>query len=174
MSSRIALVVVALAACGTKDAQPDAMPADASVPVDFRGPRDLAFDPTCPGLTRCGDACFNLASDVEHCGSCDNVCSQTICSGGSCECACAADETCCQGTCSNLQVDPTHCGGCNIVCPPGAVCSNGQCACGCTGVTVLCGASGCNCVNPQIDPSNCGACGNVCPTGVACVGGVCK
>ncbi|HEU5430936.1 MAG TPA: hypothetical protein VFU81_04690, partial [Thermomicrobiales bacterium] len=39
-----------------------------------------------PGLTSCGDACVNLATDAANCGACGV--------------ACAADETCFGGACA--------------------------------------------------------------------------
>src|SRR5688572_7195569 len=51
------------------------------------------------GLAACGDVgCFDLASDAEHCGSCDTAC-QTgqICSRSSC--VCSEGTLSCAGAC---------------------------------------------------------------------------
>ena len=38
-----------------------------------------------PGLTRCGNACYDLDSDEEHCGICDRRCGDVaMCVEGSC------------------------------------------------------------------------------------------
>lgn len=79
---------------------------------------------TCPtGRTRCGEACVDLLTDVDHCGRCDvtlrtNVPGAVaVCSGGAPALRCARDD---QKLCGDRCVaknDPAHCLGCDRACP---------------------------------------------------------
>jgi hypothetical protein len=92
-----------------------------------------------PGDTCCGGLCFNLQTDPEHCGSCDNDCPETKadgCKNGECTCgnapACLQSTTCCPGGCVDTATDTANCGGCGKACNPEVAdrCSFGECLCG--------------------------------------------
>jgi hypothetical protein len=77
---------------------------------------------TCPsGYTACGQQCFDLRDNTQHCGTC-----ATVCSPG---------KDCCNGVCTNLQDDDNNCLTCGVKClpdplldrPQGAICVNGTC-----------------------------------------------
>jgi hypothetical protein len=98
--------------------------------------------------TACGDTCFNLQTDLFHCGACGTICP----AGQSCE----------SGSC---------------VCPSGALICGSTCiysrskSCACPDPDFVCNGL---CVGIQTDPSNCGACGNICPMAAPlCRAGVC-
>jgi hypothetical protein len=78
--------------------------------------------PSCPaGYSPCGEQCFDLRDNPQHCGAC-----ATVCSPG---------KDCCGGVCANRLDDDNHCGTCGIVCrgsptaerPQGGICVNGVC-----------------------------------------------
>jgi len=159
----------------------DDAPADAAAPHDL-GPMDDASDVpvgadvpaadgavTCAtGLTACGPACFDLGSDLRHCGSCDRACAESeVCLGGNCQCA--AGLSMCGARCVNPLIDPAHCGSCNSACPAGRVCAAGRCACPSGTLESTRG----RCVAIQVDPENCGRLGHQCDNDEACVAGVC-
>ncbi|HZS35946.1 MAG TPA: ice-binding family protein [Polyangia bacterium] len=118
----------------------------------------------CQG-SACGNSCFDLQTDRNHCGACDR--------------ACAANENCQHGTCTTCQrdlcgtdcvdtvSDRNHCGNCGTVCPPNVACVGGYCG-PCPGT--MCGSW---CVDLQTDGHDCGACGNACPANERCVHGSC-
>ncbi len=127
-------------------------------------------------------------SDVQNCGSCENVCPS---SGGT--------ATCVDGTCGGVVCDPglgdcdgipsngcetalvsvANCADCGVVCDlPNAVssCATGTC------ILAVCSAGFGNCdgnpangceTNTQSSPSSCGGCGNTCGMGQVCAAGVC-
>jgi hypothetical protein len=115
-----------------------------------------------------GDACVDLETDPQHCGSCDNVCPAGVpCSVGSCVCPDGQEP--CGDVCVDTQSDPQNCGGCGDGCAPDKVCWMGVCADTCAGLTD-CGDA---CVDTQTDSDHCGSCDNACPNGGACVMGGC-
>jgi hypothetical protein len=123
------------------------------------------------GTTRCDGSCVDLASDPDHCGACDTVCTGgEACSQGTCALACGGGTTPCGNACVDLRDDPAHCGECDDACPSGQVCVAGACALECLGGTLLCGSK---CVDPSLDPANCGGCGQACPAGQTCANGAC-
>lgn len=77
----------------------------------------------CPaGYTACGEQCFDLRDNIQHCGTC-----ATVCSPG---------KDCCGGVCVNRQDSDNNCGVCGHVCvgnpdaehpPHGGICVNGAC-----------------------------------------------
>jgi hypothetical protein len=130
--------------------------------------------PACPeGMERCGDECFDLDTDPDHCGSCDTVCSpDRECTGGICVCREGLTE--CGETCVDIASNPNHCGGCDRACEEGWVCSEGICSLECgEGLTNCDGA----CLDLMNDPMHCGDCDRICPTAVGadpvCNAGVC-
>jgi hypothetical protein len=115
-----------------------------------------------------GDACVDLESDPQHCGTCDNACPGGVsCSAGSCVCPDGHEP--CEDACVDTQSDPQNCGGCGSGCEPGQVCWMGVCADACAELTDCGGA----CVDTQTNPDHCGTCDNACANGSACVMGGC-
>ena len=128
----------------------------------------------------------NTGTDVNHCGTCTNVCSYAhatpACSGGACSMgACAYLYGNCNGSTADgcekpLTADTSNCGVCGTVCSSNhgtASCSGGACSIACSAGYANCdgsAANGCE-INTQTDSNNCGSCGNVCAT--SCVAGVC-
>lgn len=121
------------------------------------------------------DACFSTDRDIEHCGSCGNICgARQLCSGGACVCQpgfadCNRDPS--DGCEIRLDSDSVHCGACGKSCAPGEVCDGtGKC-------TQVCqeGLTDCSnvCTDLQADRNNCGACGIVCDPSELCSGGFC-
>jgi hypothetical protein len=125
-----------------------------------------------------GNGCeVNLASDVNHCGSCPSRCAlghaTAACASGRCLVAsCDGGFADCNGAASDgCEVDvnntPTSCGACGRSCSlpnaSGTGCSGGSCTVtACVGGYGNCdgnAANGCE-ANLASDPANCGACGN--------------
>jgi hypothetical protein len=115
------------------------------------GPRDITGRQRCAcpsGQTLCDGACkgaADFASDVQNCGSCDNVCGADPCFSA----------TCTDGVCGQTPV----------VCGANATCSGGACACD-GGQTALCPNGDC-CPVGQVCNS-----GNIC-TGTQDLGSSC-
>jgi hypothetical protein len=142
-----------------------------------------------PGLTRCGDICVDLGSDLNNCGACGSDCPAPFsCIEGACRCPGDFGYSC-TGVCIDLGSDPANCGGCGNACPTG-VCSGGVCQSvpiadipldeappdglsPCLPGLVLCGDGMGVCVDIFIDRFNCGGCGITCPLPQGCQGGVC-
>ena len=79
------------------------------------------------GAAACGVVCRMLASDPEHCGSCEHACAPGVaCVAGSCVPDCAAGELCGE-QCVAIANDEAHCGGCDAACPAGQPCVYGAC-----------------------------------------------
>lgn len=76
--------------------------------------------------TLCGDACFDLKTNAQHCGACGNACAggQT-CTAGVCECP--QDTKVCGNACVNVQSDSNNCGDCGVACVLPQTCSAGTC-----------------------------------------------
>jgi hypothetical protein len=140
---------------------------------------------SCPsGTTRCGDACLDLQTDVNNCGSCGHVCPPAQpgfvadCAAGNCffrrapAPPCDSGLTRCASGCVNLASDPANCGACGTACAAGQTCFAGLCANEhrCDPGLTRCGDA---CVNVTTDAANCGACGVTCATGETCFAGLC-
>jgi len=128
-----------------------------------------------------GDGCeINIASDVNNCGGCGNVCNlanaQAACIAGKCVIAmCNPGFSNCDGNdlngCeANTSSDINNCGGCNAKCAQVANATIGCSMSKCTITACLNGFSNCDNMyangcesNTQTDPNNCGACGKTCP-----------
>ncbi|GMU59185.1 MAG: hypothetical protein AMXMBFR34_09480 [Myxococcaceae bacterium] len=149
------------------------------------------LDNDCDGTL---DEGYSLATDVNNCGACGNVCSApnvTVprCTAGMCGVQqCANGFSNCNGAfpdgCEvNTNTSLAHCGACNSVCStPNAtpVCSTGSCQ------VQSCNAGYRNCntlpsdgceVNVTNDATNCGGCGTVCSrpnTAPSCVASACQ
>jgi hypothetical protein len=123
---------------------------------------------TAGGCETCGGPdCVALASDAQHCGSCENACPAGVaCENGSC--VCAGGGLACAGSCIDPQSDPANCGGCGKACAVGASCSAGRCSC--PDSLDACGAS---CAELQSDPLHCGACDHACEAQQVCLRGTC-
>lgn len=132
--------------------------------------------PTCCG-TDAGSTCANLASDVDHCGSCATACTPGVrlnvtpgCDGGICTFACSSTryQDCNRDAGDGCEADttrPVTCGQSCIVCPPPsgdgyATCDGGACGVACNPTANFCEDS---CV-PETDPDHCTGCGKVCPS----------
>jgi hypothetical protein len=135
------------------------------------------------GLTRCGDTCVDLTTDLNNCGACGSVCESGLvpveCRGGVCERAnCPEGITYCGAVdgCHDLASDAAHCGACGAPCAAGESCVSGDCQATqpqtgtCDQGLTDCGGT---CVNTATDPANCGSCGAACPAGNECSDGAC-
>lgn len=126
--------------------------------------------PCGPGTTSCGAACYDLASDPIHCGSCTIQCdAREVCTDGAC--ACAAGLTSCAGDCVELGTS-LHCAGCGDACPADRrLCVAGACT-PCGGESDPCCEGG-SCAAPDaacVDGTcvGCGRRGEPCCQGGAC------
>jgi len=148
------------------------------------------FD-NCDGQTANGCE-ININANVNHCGSCGNVCNLANasegCTGGACTVAsCDAGSGNCDNLAANgceisIATNVNHCGSCGNVCDlananescAGGVCGIGSCTAGsgnCDGNV----ANGCE-TNTNSSVGNCGTCGNVCDLANAsesCTNGAC-
>lgn len=130
----------------------------------------------------CGNQCVSISSDVNHCGTCGDVC--------------RTGEACCGSICTDIANDPANCGNCGTHCAyvpgtgmvEGRVCQNGRCGCPvgqsiCSEMTLEFVASyGLPqvvdttrnfCTDLTRDSGNCGACGTKCPPNYVCQNGSC-
>jgi hypothetical protein len=138
------------------------------------------LDDDCPlgGDICCDNICFDSLTDQNHCGVCDNTCSDSEqCAGGICtqmtqcvldgDCP-AQDDICCGNTCYDSQTDPNHCGYCDSPCLMTEECVDGVCTplpqctidSDCPPPTDIC-CSGV-CYESLVDHSHCGFCDNIC------------
>ena len=137
--------------------------------------------------TCCGDGiCADLQTSAEHCGSCNNPCTDgKSCVDGSCErvCSGATPDLCEElDLCVNFANDALHCGNCSTRCDTTETCVEGTC----TPSEVSCDTDPDNpdavtqtpcwgtCADLESDPANCGACGNACLTDQTCEAGACE
>jgi hypothetical protein len=137
----------------------------------------------------CEGGCFD-PTDVLHCGSCNNDCtqlpnvsaSQLACVGGQCQYGCAAGFADCADAgmgCTTFLGASTNCGGCGNACMEGGA---PYCAPGDSGATYAC-VSNCpasapslcsgSCIDEQTNRSNCGGCGIACTGSQVCQAGSC-
>jgi hypothetical protein len=118
---RIALVMLALAACGDNAATSP----DAKLPDNFlcSGESDCAAPLQC-----CNGVCIDVAlDDRDNCGACGASCeANQVCDRGACQCA--SDATLCATTCTDLTHDPVNCGTCGVACAQDVACNLGACA----------------------------------------------
>ena len=143
------------------------------------------------------DGCeVNTATNLQHCGACNNACqsrpnSTAVCGPGGCDIACTAPFDNCDGDkvngCeSNLTSSKTHCGSCSKSCddPPNAagVCSNSNCVVSCSSGFKDCNGQyqdGCE-IDARSNLQHCGACNAPCaaPNGtvaaVTCASSSCQ
>src|SRR6266545_4554456 len=107
-----------------------------------------------------GDACCDVSTGPEHCGSCQAG-------------PCPEGQACALGRCV-----PNN-DGCNPQCQNGNQCVNGQCTCksnpdggkACPSGLTCCDSG---CVDLRSDPNNCNSCGNACKPDPLCCAGTCK
>jgi len=134
----------------------------------------------CNGIP--ADGCeVQLATDVNNCGACNNVCSRpnstSACVGAVCQFACQFGFNDCDNSTANgcetpILSDPDNCGGCFTSCSSNNMatrtCTNGICSGQCLAGFADCNGTkrgdGCE-INLQVDSLNCGACGNACAQG---------
>jgi hypothetical protein len=137
------------------------------------------------GLTKCGNACADLSSDVNNCGGCGQACAlpnaTAHCAGATCQVAsCLPGYRNCDAKAANgceihSDSDVFNCGACGTVCGPysnaTAQCNGGFCAIGACSQ----GQGDCDkwltdgCETSLWTEQNCGACGNVCDLGWTCI-----
>ena len=157
-----ALAVTVVVACGDK----------VTVPADKTGKCVAGL------LTKCGDTCVDLQTDLANCGACGTACATSkgeICSNGKCGQACPVGSTKCGDKCVDTNVDRANCGKCGQACGATDVCAGGTCAGNCEsagyltcqGATTMIDAGPdaslpMSCVDPKNDPNNCGGCGIKC------------
>jgi hypothetical protein len=122
--------------------------------------------------TSCSTGCFNLDSDVHHCGSCTATACATgaSCVTGGCVCPGTVPADC-GGACKDLATDESNCGTCGLACATGATCAASTCAC--PQGEVPCGTSPGTCTDRSTDPANCATCGHACGTGQVCTSSKC-
>jgi hypothetical protein len=132
----------------------------------------------------CGSSCVDTVTDPQHCGSCTNVCQDTVphsvasCAGSTCGFTCNSGYSTCSGACVDEQTDDNNCGGCTHACSGGTSCSGGSCVCpggSCllAGTCVTNNASACQsnscaaCPVPTGGSATCGSggCTPSCPSG---------
>lgn len=124
------------------------------------------------GLTKCGDACYDVYNDALHCGSCGRACrSGEQCVSGDCQCSYGETFCAAAGKCVPLATDATNCGSCGNACNPTESCTSGVCACPQSGQK-YCAAQG-KCVDVQFDAGHCGSCETKCKTSEVCNFGTC-
>jgi hypothetical protein len=82
-----------------------------------------------PGFTSVGDACRDLRSSRDDCGSAGNPCRDAtpVCEDGVCVAACSTMRTDCSGGCVDTDVDVLHCGRCGERCERDELCVAGAC-----------------------------------------------
>jgi hypothetical protein len=130
------------------------------------------------GQTCCGGQCVDLATDVNHCGSCARQCGgRTSCTAGTCGC----DNPTLHGDCNgdigraggngcetDLQTDASHCGTCAQSCViqhvASGVCTAGACVINtCQPLWDDCDRVSSNGCETDLSQTNhCGACSTVC------------
>ena len=129
-------------------------------------------DIQCPsGENLCGNACYNLKSDINNCGECGNSCGAKTCFNGECRFVCDNGLATCETGCVDLKTDLQNCGDCGNACDENESCVNGKCSSGCDASESLCDGE---CVNLNADAKNCGECGHACNEGESCQNKVCK
>jgi hypothetical protein len=135
------------------------------------------------GAICCNGTCTNLNSDVQNCGSCNNVCpapanSSPTCANGVCGFVCIAGFTQCGNTCHDLITDPNDCGACDKVCAGPAnsrpTCANSLCGFLCDPGHPQCGNICCP-SGPANSSPTCtnGVCGFICNSGYTRCGNIC-
>lgn len=140
---------------------------------------------TCAGfctvnLTRCSDACYDLATDVNHCGLCDRACTgpqeATIeCRNRGCVVTCPESQKLCGDACVDTASDTNNCSDCGRKCvapdKATATCDNSQCKIDCYDGYSMCDDV---CVDFASDDAHCGDCFTVCKGNRVCVDGACQ
>ena len=123
----------------------------------------------CPAeLTSCGGTCFDVTSDLSHCGACNALCNNGRECVGS-KCGCPSNDAYCSNACVDTANSATDCGGCGKACGAPRLCISG--ACGCPDGATYCDG---DCVNVQTDITNCGTCGTTCSGAAICGAGKCS
>jgi hypothetical protein len=133
------------------------------------------------GFGKCGSTtqCYDLATTVNHCGTCSTNCSAPpnatpACAGGSCGWSCNANYTKCSNNCVDITSDPNNCAACGTICPSpqfgNGVCVNSACDFTCDSGHTKCNGQ---CVDTKTDNGNCGSCSNACNNGHVCQASAC-
>ncbi|MBR4984332.1 MAG: hypothetical protein IKY83_01150 [Proteobacteria bacterium] len=131
--------------------------------------------PECPeNQTLCGTTCRDLTKENEHCGECDNACTDgRQCVDSKCDFICDdRNPDKCDNGCFNFKTDIENCGSCGNKCSDTQICLDSVCTISCDVGLTPCGET---CVNLQTDDKNCGACNNDCTADQkTCQNGECK
>jgi hypothetical protein len=154
--------------------------------VTSTGGRGVDAGPCEDGRVQCSDgSCADLATDANHCGSCDQACDALgtdtrACEKGVCRPKCDAAHRDCNGDgrdgCEvDVASDPDNCGGCGQVCSSARVrqrqCIDSVCRPACRGEYGDCSTPAAfpddGCEMPLDQSANCGRCGH------DCLGGQC-
>lgn len=138
------------------------------------------------GHVECAGGCVNLQENGEHCGACNEACSDgLVCQGGTCTSTCAGGLSECQASCVDLNTAVSNCKECGVICPSPAAGGSAVCEAGVCGIACDKGLTECDgmCVNLASDLKHCGGCGDACagtcsdgvccPTGQTNCGGTC-
>jgi hypothetical protein len=121
------------------------------------------------GLTVCGPRCVDRATSTTDCGTCNKACAKNeTCSAGACTCGIGMVQ-CPKTGCQNLATSLTDCGQCDKPCTNGT-CSSATCTCN-VGF-VACNPDGCQ--DTATSVTDCGQCNHACGVNKTCVGGNCQ
>lgn len=119
--------------------------------------------------TLCGESCYNLLTDRNHCGSCDNVCKEDEeCKNSSCVKTCGENYTLIDNQCIDLLNDSENCGKKDNKCPDITYCSAGKCVC--TNGYEL---HEDGCYDANTDNEHCGSANTQCLSNMQCMKGEC-
>lgn len=133
----MAAAVLAVAAWGCGSDEPPLLASEPEIPdAATDGPAHgelFCPDGGCPphcaaGELSCDGTCIDPHSDSAHCGSCDEACaSDETCTRGACVLSCLDAETVCGSECANMKTDHENCGRCGQVCDSFQDCNDGSC-----------------------------------------------
>lgn len=183
----LAAAAASLGACGDDDSRPDTVQpdvdaADDRADIESDGEdADVAGDdvgdveveaPECEaGESLCGATCVDLRNSNEHCGTCDHACAaEETCIAGECQPECSCGGLACGGQCVDNRSDPSNCGTCGTVCTSPSVCADGACVAACPPGTTACGGA-CAYLDHSVD--HCGACDTPCANLEVCAASAC-
>lgn len=80
-----------------------------------------------PNFMACGGTCYNTTFTFNHCGRCNNQCTDGPCVDSVCTTTCAAPRQRCGATCADTNNDAANCGACGNACGAREICRAGAC-----------------------------------------------